>query len=583
MKQKLRSYRTVSVLTGITIMISSVFVLQNSVQAAPATNGPIFIIDQWNKLLNSDGSTADAPSYLTGAPVYSHDGTKMAWVHQKSGLGSFIKTANADGTLVKTLLDSSSFQFDKVQFTSDNKLILLDHNRDTLYSIDSVTENQTLTAGNEFLKLITGGFTDISVSKGNKLAYVSSTACPPPGAGTFLSGVFVTDISATTGPGSLVAGTCSNPSTGERRASQIVEWDSAGTNLFVGLTVYESTTSVRQKIAKFDLLGTIDWSVTVGTETSDVSNTFTTFPRAISISPDGTKLAVVTEKVNSWEYKLWTLSTTGTGLAASNAVITWFIMSWAQPITLDAPPLAPPAPAPPAPPAPAPAPAPVATVAPVTTTTTTVPVSIYDTAIPGITLTDQMVYETAPSKVASNSAIMVLSNALNKTADVASKTPSICLPSDNDLVFIKAGSCVADVINTKTLKVIRTLKTTVVNDDIAEVEVGNKVSVLAPWYFTNSGFQLKLESLSRLMQSKDQITSAGSILVAGHSGTITGNSPENVRIAKARADATVAILKANGVSAPLTITSVGALDPATTSKSQAAQAMNRRVVIILIP
>jgi outer membrane protein OmpA-like peptidoglycan-associated protein len=210
-------------------------------------------------------------------------------------------------------------------------------------------------------------------------------------------------------------------------------------------------------------------------------------------------------------------------------------------------------------------------------------VSIYDTAIPGITLTDQMVYETAPSKVASNSAIMVLSNALNKTADVASKTPSICLPSDNDLVFIKAGSCVADVINTKTLKVIRTLKTTVVNDDIAEVEVGNKVSVLAPWYFTNSGFQLKLESLSRLMQSKDQITSAGSILVAGHSGTITGNSPENVRIAKARADATVAILKANGVSAPLTITSVGALDPATTSKSQAAQAMNRRVVIILIP
>ena len=229
--------------------------------------------------------------------------------------------------------------------------------------------------------------------------------------------------------------------------------------------------------------------------------------------------------------------------------------------------------------------APTTTTTATTTTTTSAPtlISIYDTAVPGITVTDAKVYETAPLMVAGESAILVLTDAQNRTSDVVSKTPSICLPSDNDLVFIKEGRCIADVVNTKNSKVIRTLKTTVVNNDIAEVEVGNKVSVLAPWFFTSSGFQLKPESLSRLMQLKDQISAAGSVLVAGHSGISTGNSPVNTKIAKARADATVAILKARGVVAPLTIASVGAEDPATPNKSQAAQSKNRRVVIILIP
>jgi outer membrane protein OmpA-like peptidoglycan-associated protein len=178
---------------------------------------------------------------------------------------------------------------------------------------------------------------------------------------------------------------------------------------------------------------------------------------------------------------------------------------------------------------------------------------------------------------------MVLSTAQNKIADVVSKTPSICLPSDNDLVFIDEGRCIAEVVNTKTRKVLRTLKTTVVADDISELEVGNEIAILTPLYFVAGTFDLKAQSLSRLTKLKDRVTSAGSVLVAGHSGVLMGNTPENIKLAKARADATVAILKARGAKGPFSVASVGALDPVTMVKTQAAQEKNRRVVIVLIP
>jgi len=73
------------------------------------------------------------------------------------------------------------------------------------------------------------------------------------------------------------------------------------------------------------------------------------------------------------------------------------------------------------------------------------------------------------------------------------------------------------------------------------------------------------------------------VLVIGHSGTLNGNSPANVAISRARAMATVAALKSIGAKGPFALSGVGALDPASNGKTEAAQAKNRRVVIALIP
>lgn len=221
------------------------------------------------------------------------------------------------------------------------------------------------------------------------------------------------------------------------------------------------------------------------------------------------------------------------------------------------------------------------TATPTTATPTTV--GSYANAIPGVTVTDPKVYAAAPAKVADNSAIAVLTPAQAKTLDIRSLTPSVCLANDEDIVFIDEGRCIAQVVREKTKAVLRTLRTTVVTDDIADLKVGNEVAVLAPLFFQAGSAEFKASSLSRLQQLRPRIEAAGSVLIAGHTGNLMGNTPENVALARARAQATVAALRARGSKGPFAIAAVGALDPVTNGTTRQAQDRNRRSVIVLIP
>jgi outer membrane protein OmpA-like peptidoglycan-associated protein len=94
---------------------------------------------------------------------------------------------------------------------------------------------------------------------------------------------------------------------------------------------------------------------------------------------------------------------------------------------------------------------------------------------------------------------------------------------------------------------------------------------------------MKASSSKRLSSLLPQIKKAGSILIAGHSGTLMGNTPENQALSKKRASSVVVALKKLGSTAPIAIAAVGALDPASTGTSKAAQDKNRRAVVVLIP
>lgn len=559
-----------AVLAGAAVLLTSLLVIQNSANAAPATNGPIVAFGQRLLLVNEDGTSVPSPRYLLGAPQYSHDGTKMAWVAQGgNGSSSKIQISNVDGTSVKTLLDSSTIQFQKLQFTSTGQILLLKNNSQVLYSIDSTTENQTLSVSNEILTLNVGNINDISVSKNDKLAYINSAACPPPSAGQGVWGVFTRDVSGT-GEGTLVTGSCEYTVSAKKEARTVV-WNAAGTGIFLGFSDMSTSSAIVQSIQLLDPNGGLTPVATVGTDTSESDMVHQI--NALAMSPDGTKLALITNKPNSYTFKLWTVKTDGTSLAASTFEPKLNMLSWAQPITLDVVPT-------------------TTTVVRTTTTTlattttsttTTLPTSVYASAVPGITVTDPTVYRTAPQEVAGKSAIIVLTPLQNKVLDIVSKTPSVCLPNDDNLVFIDEGKCIAEVVNAKTRKALRTLRTTVVSDDISELQVGNEVAVLAPLYFVAGSFKFKPESLTRLAKLKNRISNAGSVLVAGHSGILLGNTPENIKLAGERAKAAVKELKARGAKGPFSVASVGALDPATTLKTQAAQEKNRRVVIVLIP
>lgn len=562
-----------AVLAGAAVLLTSLLVIQNSANAAPATNGPIVVFGQRLSLVNEDGTSVPSPRYLLGPPEYSHDGTKMAWVAQGfNGMSSKIQISNVDGTSVKTLLDSSTIQFQKLQFTSTGQILLLKNNSQVLYSIDSTTENQTLSVSNEILTLNVGGINDISVSKTDKLAYINSAACPPPTAGQGVWGVFTRDISGT-GEGTLVTGSCEY-TVSVKKEARAVQWNAAGTGIFLGYSDMSTSSAIVQSIQLLNPTGGVTPVAIIGTDSS-VSNMLNQ-PQQIAISPDGAKLVLIAGKANERILKLWTVKTDGTSLAASTFEPKTLNLSWAQPITLDRVPTVPPRPT-------------TTTTTTSTTTsttiatTTTLPTSVYASAVPGITVTDPTVYRTAPQEVAGKSAIIVLTPLQNKILDIVSKTPSVCLPNDDNLVFIDEGKCIAEVVNAKTRNAIRTLRTTVVSDDISELQVGNEVAVLAPLYFVAGSFEFKPESLTRLAKLKNRISNAGSVLVAGHSGILSGNTPENIKLSGERAKAAVKELKARGAKGPFSVASVGALDPATTLKTQAAQEKNRRVVIVLIP
>ena len=108
-------------------------------------------------------------------------------------------------------------------------------------------------------------------------------------------------------------------------------------------------------------------------------------------------------------------------------------------------------------------------------------------------------------------------------------------------------------------------------------------SAFAPIYFDGGSSELNAAAKARIKSIKAQVSAAGNVLIVGHSGILMGDTPENRALSKARAISTVNGLKAIGATGPFYVTSVGAEDPATTVMTRAAQAKNRRVIIVLVP
>jgi outer membrane protein OmpA-like peptidoglycan-associated protein/methionine-rich copper-binding protein CopC len=209
--------------------------------------------------------------------------------------------------------------------------------------------------------------------------------------------------------------------------------------------------------------------------------------------------------------------------------------------------------------------------------------NISEVTTPGVTVTDSTVYTTAPRRVAENSSITVLSTRQTKTQRLRTETPSVCLTTNDDIVFIDNGKCNVSVLNKKTGDVLRRLRTTVIDSEVVELGIGNEIAILAPIYFDNGSSKLSNTAKKRITQLKDQISDAGTVLVTGHSGIMLGDTPENRALSQARAVSTVREMKRVGATGPFFSLAVGAADPEVNSTSRSAQTKNRRVVIVLVP
>lgn len=193
---------------------------------------------------------------------------------------------------------------------------------------------------------------------------------------------------------------------------------------------------------------------------------------------------------------------------------------------------------------------------------------------------DTKVYTTAPAKVQENSAVSVLKASEADDLDLVSTTPKVCIALTTSVVFTGTGRCVVRIIDEETRKVIRNFATTVTK---AEVTPGTVLTTNDPIMFRFLGTSLTTKATAQVKVLAESAATVGRVLVVGHSASLYDNEVSNKRIALQRAAAVKAALIKAGVKAPISIVSVGSADPVSTTKTEAAQAKNRRVEVFLFP
>ena len=217
-----------------------------------------------------------------------------------------------------------------------------------------------------------------------------------------------------------------------------------------------------------------------------------------------------------------------------------------------------------------------------TTTTTTTPWSSFrgETATAAPTTTGPRFSALGSSREAST-AVELMTSAQNKTYFINSLTPTICLGSDRFMVFLKTGRCRAQVIVRRNGVISITVTTRVVANSGTSADVAvAKPTVL---YFGNGTNTLTAASTRKLNALMPAARRAKSILVTGHTGNASGENSDLVTLSRRRATFVRNLLRGKGARQTIAIWSFGGSSPVTKSKSEAAQAKNRRVEVFLVP
>jgi flagellar motor protein MotB len=220
-----------------------------------------------------------------------------------------------------------------------------------------------------------------------------------------------------------------------------------------------------------------------------------------------------------------------------------------------------------------------------TTTTTTTPWSAFrgntntNASAPAAPSATGPVFTSLGSSRTAMSALRLMTSAQNRTYYINSLTPTICLGSDRNLVFIKRGRCRAQIITRRNGQLVRTVTTRVVSGTV--VPSDGVVAVAKPTviYFQNGRNRPTTASMRALNALMPEARRASSILVTGHTGNLSGENTNLITLSQRRATSVRSLLRGRGARQTIAIWSFGGSDP----KSKTKQARNRRAEIFLIP
>lgn len=194
--------------------------------------------------------------------------------------------------------------------------------------------------------------------------------------------------------------------------------------------------------------------------------------------------------------------------------------------------------------------------------------------------TDNTVYAKLPATVGTNVAIQVLTSSQSKSQMLKSATPKTCLTLTTSIVTTATGKCLVRVLTKNDKATLRTLSTKVTTTATA---VGTTLTASDPLQFSIVSWKISTASKAALTKLADTAKTASRVLIVGHSGMLYDTEAFNVNISVQRAAAVKAALQAAGVKTPISLVGIGSAAPLTTSKTESAQAKNRRVVLYFYP
>lgn len=193
---------------------------------------------------------------------------------------------------------------------------------------------------------------------------------------------------------------------------------------------------------------------------------------------------------------------------------------------------------------------------------------------------DAKVYAKAPAKVEANTALTVLRPSEADDLDIVTSTPKVCIALTTSVVFTGTGRCTVRILDEETRRVVRSFSTVVA---AAESTVGTALTTDKPIMFGQLRTSLSATARAQVKELATAATGAGRILILGHSASLYGNEVSNRRISLERAAAVKRAMIAAGVKNPISIVAMGSRDMANTGRTEAQQALNRRVEVFIYP
>jgi flagellar motor protein MotB len=181
------------------------------------------------------------------------------------------------------------------------------------------------------------------------------------------------------------------------------------------------------------------------------------------------------------------------------------------------------------------------------------------------------------------SAVRLMTAAMSTKYYVSSLTPKVCLGAGRNIVFVRTGRCNAKVLFRSNGKLFGSVSTRVVS---GTTENTDEVVALAPatniYFKSGTGFATTA-SKQEMNKIIPLAKTADAILVTGHTGNLQSENTDLVQLSQKRARAVRSLLRDRGIRKSITIWSYGATSSVSAEKTEAAQNLNRRAEIFVIP